>query len=107
MGIRLGSGSHDITIRYTPAGFKEGLLISAVSVFAIALMFVIPAITGKAKKNKETVAAAGVSDAAAEMDKSEEVIEEVPVTEIIEQTEEASEQNDNSEEQSEPEDKDD
>lgn len=107
MGIRLGRGSHDITIRYTPAGFKEGLLISAVSVFAIALMFVIPAITGKAKKNKETVAAAGVSDAAAEMDKSEEVIEEVPVTEIIEQTEEASEQNDNSEEQSEPEDKDD
>lgn len=103
MGIRLGKGSHDITIRYTPAGFKEGLLISAVSVLAIALMFVIPAITGKAKKNKENVAVAGVSDAAAEIEISEEVIEEVAVTEIMEQTEEATEQDDNIEAPSEPE----
>lgn len=103
MGLRLGKGSHDISIRYTPAGFKEGLLISAVSVFAIALMFVIPAITGKAKKNKETVAVAVVSDAEAEMTIPEEVIEEVPVTGIMEQTEEPSELDDNNEEPSEPE----
>ena len=115
MGIRLGKGSHDITIRYTPAGFKEGLLISAVSVFAIALMFVIPAISEKSKKNKGAVAVAGVSDAAAETVNPEEVIEEVPVAEVLEQTEQsaeqeveqAPEQSDNSEEQSEPESKDD
>ena len=115
MGIRLGKGSHDITIRYTPAGFKEGLLISAVSVFAIALMFVIPAISEKSKKNKGAVAVAGVSDAAAETVNTEEVIEEVPVAEVLEQTEQsaeqeveqAPEQSDNSEEQSEPESKDD
>ena len=115
MGIRLGKGSHDITIRYTPAGFKEGLLISAVSVFAIALMFVIPAISEKSKKNKGAVAVAGVSDAAAETVNPEEVIEEVPVAEVLEQSEQsaeqeveqAPEQSDNSEEQSEPESKDD
>ena len=36
MGIRLSQGSHDVALKYTPAGFKAGLLISAASGISMA-----------------------------------------------------------------------
>ena len=50
MGLMLEKGSHDITISYTPAGFKLGLMISIAAVFGIALLIIIPAIVSSKKK---------------------------------------------------------
>lgn len=82
MGIRLAKGSHDITLRYTPAGFKEGLIISAVSVFFIALIIFVPVLAGKIKKNTP---AAGQTDDAKAVTHAAVPVEEVPVSEVIEQ----------------------
>ena len=82
MGIRLAKGSHDITLRYTPAGFKEGLIISAVSVFFIALIIFVSVLAGKIKKNTP---AAGQTDDAKTVTHAAVPVEEVPVSEVIEQ----------------------
>ena len=82
MGIRLAKGSHDITLRYTPAGFREGLIISAVSVFFIALIIFVPVLAGKIKKNTP---AAGQTDDAKAVTHAAVPVEEVPVSEVIEQ----------------------
>ena len=83
MGIKLEKGSHDISLKYTPAGFKEGTMISAVSVFLIALLFIIPAVAGKVKKGK---AEAAVASATVPETEGPE-IEEIPVSEVIGQAE--------------------
>ena len=56
MGIRLKAGSHDISLKYTPAGFKAGLIISIVSVIAIALIISVSFIISR-KKAAKTIAA--------------------------------------------------
>lgn len=52
MGIRLKAGSHDISLKYTPAGFKAGLIISIVSVIAIALIISVSFIISRKKADK-------------------------------------------------------
>lgn len=81
MGIKLVKGSHDITIKYTPAGFKEGILISAVSVFFIALLFIIPAVSEKFKKKNKPVLEAAVT--AEDSVTPGSAIEEVPISEVM------------------------
>ncbi len=83
MGIKLEKGSHDVTIKYTPAGFKEGVMISAVSVFFIALLFIVPAVSEKLKKKNKPVLEAAVT--AEDNEARGSVIEEVPVSEVMEQ----------------------
>ena len=83
MGIKLEKGSHDVTIKYTPAGFKEGVMISAVSVFFIALLFIVPAVSEKLKKKNKPVLEAAVT--AEDNEAQGSVIEEVPVSEVMEQ----------------------
>lgn len=83
MGIKLEKGSHDVTIKYTPAGFKEGVMISAVSVFFIALLFIVPAVSEKLKKKNKLVLEAAVT--AEDNEAQGSVIEEVPVSEVMEQ----------------------
>lgn len=80
MGIKLVKGSHDVTIKYTPAGFKEGILISAVSVFFIALLFIVPAVSEKLKKNKSVLGAAVTAE---DVEAQGAPIEEVPVSEVM------------------------
>ena len=84
MGIRLDKGSHDVTIRYTPAGFREGLMISAVSVFLIVLLIAVPAAVNRIKKNKKTTDA-GKTPEAEDNALPSEVIEEVPVSEVTDE----------------------
>lgn len=52
MGLRLKAGSHDISLKYTPAGFKAGLIISIVSVIAIALIISVSFIISRKKADK-------------------------------------------------------
>ena len=85
MGLMLEKGSHDITISYTPAGFKLGLMISIAAVFGIALLIVIPAIVSSKKKTKTSAEPEKVNadpEAAAEKPSEEKPIEEIPVEEI-------------------------
>ena len=92
MGIKLSKGSHDVTIKYTPAGFKEGIMISAVSVFFIALLFIVPAVSEKLKKNKTVLEATVTAEDSVTPGSA---IEEVPVSEVIGQdapTEDSSEE---------------
>ena len=56
MGIRLKAGSHDISLKYTPAGFKAGLIISIVSVIAIALIISVSFIISRKKAAKANAA---------------------------------------------------
>ena len=56
MGIRLKAGSHDISLKYTPAGFKAGLIISIVSVIAIALIISVSFIISRKKAAKTNAA---------------------------------------------------
>ena len=84
MGIRLGKGSHDISLRYTPAGFREGLLISLVSVFFIAVLIAVPAAVNKIRNNRKAAEAA-VTPESAGNDIQAEVIEEVPVSEVVDE----------------------
>lgn len=77
MGLMLEKGSHDITITYAPAGVRAGILVSAVSVFAIALINIIPMIFIRKKKSDEPAEAenSAVAPAAEEP--------QAPVEEII------------------------
>ena len=99
MGIRLNAGSHDISLKYTPAGFKGGLLISIVSITLIAGIILVSHIAGKNKEGKAE--AAGTSETASvpaegnvpeqSLEKPEEApeakasepIEEVPVAAVM------------------------
>ena len=56
MGIRLKAGSHDISLKYTPAGFKAGLIISIVSVISIALIISVSFIISRKKADKANAA---------------------------------------------------
>ena len=56
MGIRLKSGSHDISLKYTPAGFKAGLIISIVSVISIVLIISVSFIISRKKAAKTNAA---------------------------------------------------
>ena len=56
MGIRLKAGSHDISLKYTPAGFKAGLIISIVSVITIALIISVSFIISRRKAAKADAA---------------------------------------------------
>ena len=78
MGIMLEKGSHDISLKYTPAGFKAGLAVSICAIVVIAALTVIPIIV---EKNKKTKVAA--IPAAASVEGQEPVIEEIPVSYIL------------------------
>jgi len=84
MGIMLEKGNHEVALKYAPAGFKASALISCVSVFFIVLLIAVPALIRKQKAKK-----AVVSGQAGEENNgiSETLIEEVPVSEFIEQAE--------------------
>ena len=82
MGIKLCKGSHDITIRYTPAGFKEGLVISFVSVFFIAVIIAVSSFAGKIRKKKETVSSEKAAEKVSGIPE-EPVVEEISVSDII------------------------
>ena len=94
MGIRLKAGSHDISLKYTPAGFKAGLIISIASVVMIAAIIAISSVISRKKKAKaaaqpsvpveatapeQAEAMPEVPSAAA----AAEPIEEVPVTAVM------------------------
>ena len=81
MGIRLGRGSHDVTIRYTPAGFRAGLVISLVSVVFIALLIAVPSVIGRIRKKRTAEAPVMAAEPAGTV-LSGNVIEEVPVSEL-------------------------
>ncbi len=86
MGIKLKKGSHDISLKYTPAGFDIGLAATAVSVVCIALITFIPMMVRKHRKNK---AAAAVPAETVTETVPESVIEEVPVGDVLGMNEEA------------------
>ena len=96
MGIRLKAGSHDISLKYTPAGFKAGLIISIVSVIAIALIISVSFIISRKKAAKANAAEKasvpveeGSSDkAGAEPEEPSEAgaaapVEEVPIATVM------------------------
>ena len=86
MGIKLEKGSHDIAIKYTPAGFNAGLCISAVSILFIALIAVIPMVWKKTKKaavQPEPLQTEESNGEIKENSASETIIEEVPVSVIM------------------------
>ena len=82
MGIRLDKGSHDVSLSYTPAGFREGAMISAGSAVFILLLIVVPAIYRHNRKKKDAIR--NKVTAAPEAVLTADVIEEVPVSEVIE-----------------------
>ena len=92
MGIRLDKGSHDISLKYTPAGFKAGLLISVVSVVMIISVIAVSSVISK-KKNSRIIASqtadtseplTAVQESPAKpVDEVPETIEEVPVAAVI------------------------
>lgn len=92
MGIRLGQGSHDVALKYTPAGFKAGLVISLASVVMIAAVIAGSSLIRKKKATKasEAQAAENVPSAPVQAGASES-IEEIPVSVVINETEASSE----------------
>ena len=82
MGIRLNAGTHEIRLTYTPHLFKEGLVITIVSVVMILIASVIPALAGSRKVRsavpvaelpvEEVPLEEGVCEAAAEESVSEQ-----------------------------------
>lgn len=92
MGIRLGQGSHDVALKYTPAGFKAGLVISLASVVMIAAVIAGSSLIRKKKEAKasEAQAAENVPTAPVQAGASES-IEEIPVSVVINETEASSE----------------
>ena len=107
MGIRLSQGSHDVALKYTPAGFKAGLLISAASVVMIAAVIAVSSFISKKKNSKileaQTTAgntpAAPVQEGSAEVvnNVSAEAIEEVPVAAVIAEADELAKSQEESE----------
>ena len=107
MGIRLSQGSHDVALKYTPAGFKAGLLISAASVVMIAAVIAVSSFISKKKNSKilEAQTTAGNTPAAPVQEGSAEVvnnvpaeaIEEVPVAAVIAEADELAKSQEESE----------
>ena len=107
MGIRLGQGSHDVALKYTPAGFKAGLLISAASVVMIVCVIVVSSFISKKKNSKiqeaQTTAvntsAAPVQEGAIEAvnNMPAEAIEEVPLAAVIADADEPAKSHEESE----------
>lgn len=107
MGIRLSQGSHDVALKYTPAGFKAGLLISAASVVMIAAVIAVSSFISKKKNSKileaQTTAgntpAAPVQEGFAEVVNNvpAEAIEEVPVAAVIAEADELAKSQEESE----------
>ena len=85
MGIRLGKGSHEISLSYTPAGFREGAMISACSAVFILLFIAVPAICRHNRKKKDAIK--NKVTAAPEAGAAVALIEEVPVSEVLENNE--------------------
>ena len=83
MGIKLTKGSHDITLKYTPKAFKEGTLISIVSLFLIVLISFVPALVRKLKKNKKAALAVAAEAPSEGGNVQQASIEEVPVEAIL------------------------
>ena len=81
MGIKLQKGSHDIKLKYTPAGFKPGCIVTIVSIAVIAAYIMISSVAGKKKAAKALAAGTAAEEAPSAS------IEEVPVTEVIPGTE--------------------
>lgn len=81
MGIKLQTGSHDIKLKYTPAGFKPGCIVTIVSIAVIAAYIMISSVAGKKKAAKALAAGTAAEEAPSAS------IEEVPVTEVIPGTE--------------------
>lgn len=65
-GVKLTSGHHEIELKYVPAGFKEGLVISLAGLALLVIISVLEVLS----RRKVLKAAAEVS----------EVIEEIPLT---------------------------
>ena len=93
MGIRLSAGSHDISLKYTPVGFKAGLIISIVSVALIAGIISVSSFVSK-KKDGKAYAAENSSEQAQENvsvqngemssgSMNADLIEEVPVAAVM------------------------
>ena len=107
MGIRLSQGSHDVALKYTPAGFKAGLLISAASVVMIAAVIAVSSFISKKKNSKilEAQTTAGNTPAAPVQEGSAEVvnnvpaeaIEEIPVAAVIAEADELAKSQEESE----------
>ena len=107
MGIRLSQGSHDVALKYTPAGFKAGLLISAASVVMIAAVIAVSSFISKKKNSKilEAQTTAGntpvapVQEGFAEVVNNvpAEAIEEVPVAAVIAEADELAKSQEESE----------
>ena len=107
MGIRLSQGSHDVALKYTPAGFKAGLLISAASVVMIAAVIAVSSFISKKKNSKilEAQTTAGNTPVAPVQEGSAEVvnnvpaeaIEEVPVAAVIAEADELAKSQEESE----------
>ena len=107
MGIRLSQGSHDVALKYTPAGFKAGLLISAASVVMIVCVIVVSSFISKKKNSKiqeaQTTAvntsAAPVQEGAIEAvnNMPAEAIEEVPLAAVIADADEPAKSHEESE----------
>ena len=107
MGIRLSQGNHDVALKYTPAGFKAGLLISAASVVMIAAVIAVSSFISKKKNSKilEAQTTAGNTPAAPVQEGSAEVvnnvpaeaIEEVPVAAVIAEADELAKSQEESE----------
>lgn len=107
MGIRLSQGSHDVALKYTPAGFKAGLLISAASVVMIVCVIVVSSFISKKKNSKiqeaQTTAvntsAAPVQEGAIEAvnNMPAEAIEEVPLAAVIADADESAKSHEESE----------
>ena len=85
MGLELKAGTHEVALKYTPAGFKEGVIVSAVSVFCIALLTFIPALIRKNSSRKSSAAteATGAAAEAVSEASAPEMIEEISVSEVF------------------------
>ena len=83
MGIKLTKGSHDITLKYTPKAFKEGALISIVSIFLIVLISFVPVLVRKLKKNNKAALAVAAGVPSGGGNDGQTSIEEVPVEAIL------------------------
>ena len=107
MGIRLSQGSHDVALKYTPAGFKAGLLISAASVVMIVCVIVVSSFISKKKNSKiQEAQTTAVNTSAAPVQKGAieavnnmpaEAIEEVPLAAVIADADEPAKSHEESE----------
>ena len=53
LGIHIPAGTHEITIRYTPAGYRTGVFVTCGSVLLMVFLSVTFIIPKKSRKKKE------------------------------------------------------